>query len=294
MKKYSRIGLMPIIICLSLLLAGCTGFYNSIPKDTVMVKKLQGKDGTKASQIEAELTEEAIRTLSVKAVNKYFNHNFALDDVEIEMKPLDGNSLKALLAQETMYLDLAPEVLDAYKSQLHKASGGLYAINISHLFNANENYGVVINPKNGDILGFGLDDMRKTFENPSVVSQDKSTQMSNNPPAAVDTDELTQLAKQYIEEKELLDAVHVPIHANQLQGLMKHWLGSRVYYPSKDYQQKYGNIENLHTYEVFYVSEDRQEMLGVTINVNTKEVILVTKDIMAALHMIQSEYVFSK
>jgi hypothetical protein len=291
MKKHSRIGLL-LIISLSLVLTGCTGLYNSIPKDTVMVKKLEGKDGAKESQIEAELTEEAIRTLSVKAVNKYFKRNFALDDVEIEMKPLDGNSLKALLAQETMYLDLAPEVLDAYKSQLREASGGLYAIKISHLFNANENYGVVINPQNGDILEFALDyDIRKMFNNPvAEVYMDESTQMPDNLPTEVNMDELTQLAKQYIEENEILDPVHVPIRANQLQGFMKNWLGSRVYFPSKEHQKKLGRMENLHTFEVFYVSEDRQEMLGMTINADTKEVARVTKGIMAVLHMIQWKY----
>jgi len=243
MKKF--IPLM--LICLIFpLLSGCSSLYNPHPKNTVMVKTLEAKEQFKV-QDDALLSEETIKSLGINAIKKYFGHQLSIDNVEFELLSLDYNDIKKLLASATSYLDLDQDILDSYIEQLNKASSGLYFITISNLFNEYDVYGITINPINGEILGATK---VKNFADVKLSEKD----------ARVDEEKLIQLAKQFAEEKELLNTA---IDVSQI----------RVYQTSNGLG------------ELYYISEDRKVLFYCTINYVENKVVDFSKDILAAIQI---------
>lgn len=243
MKKF--IPLMLIFLIFQLL-AGCSSWYNPYPKNTVMVKRLEAKEHFKV-QDDALLSEETIKSLGINAVNKYFGHQLSKDNVEFELLSLEYNDIKKLLASATSYLDLDQNILDSYIEQLNKASSGLYFITISNLFNEYDVYGITINPINGEILGAT---MVKNFADVRLSEKN----------ARVDDEKLIQLAKQFVDEKELINTT---IDASQI----------RVY-------QTMNGLS-----ELYYISEDRQVLFHCTINYVENKVVDFSKDVMAAIQI---------
>lgn len=186
MKRIVRMVLGGVAV--PLLLSGCSGFYNPIPKDTVMVKQLEAYEEFKVKD-DALLSEETIKILSLNAVGKYFDHPMDLANVNIEMYYMDNDELKMLLANKTSYLNLDREILDVYVSQLNKISHGLYFAQITNVFNEYDFYVITINPINGDILG------ASNVDYPDVKMNDKR----------LTDEELIQQVKQFIEQKQIVE-----------------------------------------------------------------------------------------
>lgn len=242
MKQIIRVVLVGIVF---LLLAGCSGFYHSIPKDTVMVKKLKAKQEFNVKS-DTVLSEEAIKTLSLNAIGKYYDHHLSMDNVEIELKNIDYNQLKTLLSSAIKDLNLEQEEVDSYILQLNKASSGLYFVKITNIFNEFDMYTVAINPLNGEILGAAK---KKIYTKLKINDSERMTE-----------DELKQFAKQFIEKKEMIT---VPIDSSRIE---------------------VRSLEEMLS-ELHYVSEDRQVYWQMTFNHNTQEVLDFSKDVMAVFEI---------
>jgi len=243
MKKFIPLMLACLIFSL---LAGCSSLYNPYPKNTVMVKTLEAKEQFKV-QDDALLSEETIKSLGINAISKYFGHQLSKDNVEFELLSLDYSDIKKLLASATSYLNLDQDILDSYIEQLNKASSGLYFMTITNLFNEYDVYGITINPINGEILGAT---MVKNFAEVKLSEKD----------ARVDDEKLIQLAKQFADEKELINTA---FDASQI----------RVY-------QTMNGLG-----ELYYISEDRQVLFHFAINYVENKVIYFSKDVMAAIQI---------
>jgi len=242
MKQIIRIVLVGIIF---LLLAGCSGFYHSIPKDTVMVKKLKAKQEFNVKS-DTVLSEETIKTLSLNAIGKYYDHHLSMDNVKIELMNIEYNQLKTLLSSAIKDLNLEQEIVDSYILQLNKATSGLYFVNITNLFNEYDMYTITINPLNGEILRAGK---KKIYNKLKIIDSERMTE-----------DELKQSAKQFIEKKEMIT---IPIDSSRIE---------------------VRNLDEMFS-ELYYASEDRQVFWQMTINHFTQEVLDFSKDIMAAFEI---------
>lgn len=243
MKKFIPL----LVVCFIFpLLAGCSSLYNPYPKNTVMIKNLEAKEQFKV-QDDALLSEETIKSLGINAINKYFNNHLSKDNVEFELQSIDYSDIKKLLASATSYLNLDQDILDSYIEQLNKVSSGLYFITITNVFNEYDIYGITINPSNGEILRATK---AKNFAEVKVSEED----------ARVDDEKLVQLAKQFADEKELINTA---IDASQI----------RVY-------QTMNGLS-----ELYYISDDRKVMFYFMINYVKNEVVDFSKDVLAAIQI---------
>lgn len=247
MKKW--ITLMLAVLVLPLL-AGCSILYNPYPKNVVMVKKLAATEPF-IEHDDALLSEETLKSLSINAIYKYFDQKLSKDNVKFEMRNLAYDDIKEFLMSATSNLDLSQDILDSYIEHLNKASSGYCLIQITNLFNQYDAYGIMINPINGEIMGV-------------VTANDSINGKSFEKNARIDDEQLIQIAKQFVDEKEL---GITPIDPNQI----------RVYQTRNEMS------------ELYYTSEDRQVLFYWRINYVDNKVVDFSKDLIAAIQISQFE-----
>lgn len=160
MAKYAAAFM--ILSLLSLTLTGCGSFYSGISKDTVMVKKIPQEKPGEMVEYNGVLSEDTVKTLSVNAVNKYFEHNLSLDDILIEMSFMDQTQIKSLLADATRNVDMERGFLVEYKEPLKKVAGGVYMATMMNKYDSSDVYGVVINARDGEVLGLSKVNMSES------------------------------------------------------------------------------------------------------------------------------------
>jgi hypothetical protein len=235
------------IVCSALLIAltGCNGLYPSIDKDTVMVKKITKEQTSSKVEYEGVLSEDAMITLSLNAINKYFGNNLTADDIVSELSLMNQQEIKLTLADLTKkYNRLNQKFLVEYKSQLSKVPAGIYFVYISNKYDTRDAYSVAVNPRDGDIVS-----VSSNFVNVITEKQNK---------LKLDETELKKIADDFITGMN-------DIRLSDLE---------------PDYNV---NVKGV-VMEMFYKNKDDQSIaLCVSIDMNSKEVIGFYKDIMVVL-----------
>lgn len=134
-----------------LLLSGCSAsaYYQPIPKDTVMVKKIAQVTPEQKQESPGALSEEVIHTLSVNAINKYYNTNFSLEDLDIEVNTLELKQIKNMLYSFKGRAD--PDPLVQYKEELEDIPNGLYSVLATNSYDTSNQYAVMLDAEDGEI-----------------------------------------------------------------------------------------------------------------------------------------------
>lgn len=158
MKKWIMALMFMVFL---MLLTGCEGWFNAIPKDKVMVKQIMNENPGIEAEYEGVLSQETTKTLSLKAINKYFDMNVTMDELKFESMYVDQNKLNDLLnsprPQEepvVYYGDktLLDQIYYSDKALLDQIPRGLYYVTLTQSMKPNEVYDVVLNAKDGDIV----------------------------------------------------------------------------------------------------------------------------------------------
>ncbi|SYX84091.1 hypothetical protein [Paenibacillus alvei] len=158
MKKWIMALMFMVFL---MLLTGCEGWFNAIPKDKVMVKQIMNENPGIEPEYEGVLSQETAKTLSLKAINKYFDMNVTMDELQFESMYVDQNKLNDLLnsprPQEepvVYYGDktLLDQIYYSDKALLDQIPRGLYYVTLTQSMKPNEVYDVVLNAKDGDIV----------------------------------------------------------------------------------------------------------------------------------------------
>ncbi|OPH51182.1 hypothetical protein BC351_35625 [Paenibacillus ferrarius] len=152
MRKYMMLLLYSAIL---VLVTGCQGWFNSFPKDTVMIKKIVQEHKNSEIKYEGVLSQDAVKTLSVQAVDKYLNKKLALDHAQFEIMAVDQNKLKELLKETSQVAGLVVTQgmsQQQFTSDIQAITGGLYYVTLTSSEVPEESYDIVLNAKNGDVL----------------------------------------------------------------------------------------------------------------------------------------------
>ena len=138
-----------IIICV-VLLTGCSGMFNVVKKDTVMVKKTTSAQEKSEVEYEGVLTADTVKTLSLNAVHKYFGVELAKEEVQIELMTIDQNKLQDMLDIIILKFERGSEINT--KTELAKIPNGLFEIMLTQIANPEEVYYFILNAQSGDVL----------------------------------------------------------------------------------------------------------------------------------------------
>jgi hypothetical protein len=233
---------------LLVLMTGCQGWFNSIPKDTVMVKKIVQEHKNSEIEYEGVLSQDAVKTLSVQAVDKFLNKKLALDHAQFEIMAVDQNKLKELL-KETSHV-AGPVVLGGmakqrmqFTSDIQAITGGLYYVTLTSSELPGESYDIVLNAKDGDVLKI-------------LRSYRESRAMPRNA-----EEKVFDIADRYVEEHGVY-----PLSELTQQLDMTRWDPNvELYYTSKDNKNlKYCVVINYSSNEVVGFSKDVMALLSYT------------------------------
>ncbi|MFD3268558.1 hypothetical protein ACE3MS_00170 [Paenibacillus dendritiformis] len=130
-------------------IAGCGGWYEPVDKDTVMAHKIGPAQAKKRLAYPGTLVEDAVKTLSVKAVNTYFGADLTLEDTRIELETFDPDQVRSWLKElkgDEALLD------DEYNTQLSDLPSGVNTAILINRHDPSIHYIVSLNASDGDIL----------------------------------------------------------------------------------------------------------------------------------------------
>lgn len=176
-----------------LLVSGCSSYYQSIPKDTVMVKKIAQVEPEKKVENPGVLSEDTVKTLSLNAINKFYNTNFSFEDVSLQVNFFDLKQVKNMLYSFLGDSDVDPLV--QYKTELSNISSGLYSVSVTNQYTSQVEYATMVNATNGDVL-----EVQKYGINRS--DDDKSNNSTSK-------DEALARAKQVLDQMENMDILEL-------------------------------------------------------------------------------------
>lgn len=243
--------LILVIVCalFMFLTTGCGGLFNAIEKDTVMVKKVTQEHTSNEINYQGVLSQDSVKTLSLNAVNKYFNKKLTMDMVQFELMAIDQKKLKDLLDKVEYGVDSQPKHNQEFKfdikTELNKFPDGLFYMTLTLSVDRNEVYDIVLNAKDGDVIKIA-----KVDQISKVTYNDKEPN--------VIMDEVIEIANQFIQDK----------GSYPLSDLILDEKGTR-----------WGIIA-----ELYYKSKDNQSLsYSIMINTRTKQVVGYNKEVMAML-----------
>ncbi|WP_130611498.1 hypothetical protein [Cohnella abietis] len=241
-----RLILVALCAALMMLATGCEGWFNSFPKDTVMKKKITKEHQTNEVEYEGVLSQDSVKTLSLNAVNKYYNENLKMDELQFELMSIDQNKLKELL-QEAHYVtpkqQLNPQLSFDYKTELDHIPGGLYYVTLTSSTDLKSIYDIVLNARDGDVMKISKTVAARVL--PSAVGEKR--------------EKVFDVADRFVEEKG-----SYPLDELTFEPTMINWGSSVV--------------------EMYYTSKDRKSIkYCVMINASSNEIIGFSKDVMALL-----------
>ncbi|WP_028594576.1 hypothetical protein [Paenibacillus assamensis] len=252
----NKLNLVMMCVLLMIVGTGCEGVFDTIPKETVMVKSIDRASEANGAEYEGVLSQDTVKTLSLNAVNKYFDENVTLKEIQFEMEFINKNKFKALISEAEYGLIPAvipapgsvvkptevPKFLINVQTELDSYSGGLYYTTLTTLSDSSKAYDIVLNARNGDIVKVTRAD---TLRNISGARQK-------------DKKEIIALAEAFIQEKE-----SYPLSELSLNEDITRW-GSVV--------------------ELYYMSKDDKKLIyTISVNLRRNEVIGFSKDVMALL-----------
>lgn len=157
MKRYYGITMSLVSM---LLISGCQGWFNAVPKDTVMVKKIVQEQKPDEVDYEGVLSQSAAESLGLNAVNKYFGQNLQMEQVQFEVSMIDQVKLKELFkeASTVAVMPAQAEITDSdsertmLTSDISAITKGLYYVTLTTSTVPLDNFEIVLNAKDGDVL----------------------------------------------------------------------------------------------------------------------------------------------
>lgn len=248
----NRLILVIIFASFMILGTGCQGVFDTIPKETVMVKQIVRVNETNEAEYEGILSQDAVKTLSLNAVNKYFDENLTMDELQFELMVIDQNKFKVLLSEAEYGIvskarsaevpAVVPELKLNDQTEFAPYSGGLYYTTLTKLTDPDEVYDIVLNARDGYVI--------------KVVRAGTIRNFSSN--NEKDKETVIALATKFIQDK-----------------------GS---YPLSDLSLNEGVIRWGSVVELYYMSKDGDKLkYAVSVNLRRNEVVGFSKDVMALL-----------
>lgn len=232
------------------LTTGCGGLFNAIEKDTVMVKKIPKEHKSNEVQYEGVLSQDAVKSLSLNAVNKYFNMKLTMDMVQFELMAIDQKEFKDLLDKVSYGVVSRPKLNPGFKfdikTEMDKYPNGLFYMTLALSADRNEVYDIVLNAKDGDLIK-----ILKVNQIPQVVYDVKESN--------VIVDGLIEIANQFIQEKGSYPLSELILDEKDIR-----WGNeAEMYYMSKDNQSlRYSIVVNSRTKQVVGFNEEVMAMLS--------------------------------
>ncbi|WP_201008669.1 hypothetical protein [Paenibacillus glycanilyticus] len=187
-----------LAFALLLLMTGCGSLVNPIPKNVLMVKKIEEDNKNDAiSMPRGVLAVESTKSLGLNALGKYFGVRLSADQAQFEVRVVDINALKGLVEQ-----NIEPDERKDAEAMLKEVPEGLFYLTITS--SSNHRYELVLNAGTGEVLKISnqnqanrLSDL-KTFELDSSTI-DKFLQEKQG----VKSEELEQIEKLIFENREV-------------------------------------------------------------------------------------------
>ena len=252
--------LILVIICMSfmILATGCQSVFNTIPKDTVMVKKIIRENENAEEEYEGVLSQDAVKTLSLNAVNKYFDENLTKDELQFELAVIDQNKFKVMLNEAEKGLVVmptgVPEVVPKLKvnDQIDFASysSGVYYTTLTKSTDPNEGYLIVLNAKDGDII-------RAVRRRETIQDDARST---------------------------VEDDLLVKYYMNKVAPLATEFIRNKGSYPLSELTLNEDMTRSGGVVELYYMSKDGDKLkYAVTADLKRNEIVGFSKDVMALL-----------
>ncbi|GIP22247.1 hypothetical protein [Paenibacillus sp. J22TS3] len=243
--------LILIIIWVSFMIlgTGCQGVFDTIPKETVMVKQITRVNETNEVEYEGILSRDVVKTLSLNAVNKYFNKNSTMDEFQFELVVIDQTKFKDLLSEAEYAPKVKPELRLNDQTEFAPYSGGLYYTTLTKLTDPDEVYDIVLNARDGDVIKVARAGKLQNFA---------STREEDDLLLKYGKDKITSLAIKFIQDK-----------------------GS---YPLSDLSLNESITRSGGIAELYYMSKDSDKLkYAVAVNLRQNEVVGFSKDVMALL-----------
>ncbi|MDK8180271.1 hypothetical protein [Paenibacillus sp. UMB4589-SE434] len=232
-------------------LTGCEDIFNGIAKDKVIVKKITKEPNKNEVQYEGVLSQDAVKTVSLKAVNKYYDKKLSIDEVQFgELLAVDQVKLKELLDRvEKGYKSYTrPRQMFAFEidveAELKKMPSGVFYVTLIHDADPREVFDIVVNARDGDVL--------------RINNVDQFPVVYNDVVSTLLMDEVHEVAERFIQEK-----TNDPL--------------SQLTFDKKQIRWGYKP-------EVYYLNKANQMIkYSVQVQMGTKQVAGFSKDVMALL-----------
>lgn len=256
----NKLILVIISASFMILATGCQSVFNTIPKDTVMVKKINRENEAIEAEYEGVLSQDTVKTLSLNAVNKYFDENLSMDELQFELAVIDQNKFKVLLneAEYGFVTKTRPVVVPAgvpelkVNDQIEFAtySGGLYYTTLTQLTDPDEVYDIVLNARDGDVIK-----------------------------AVRGGETIPNYAKTTVE-----DDLMVKRYMNKVIPLATEFIQDKGSYPLSDLSLNERMTRSGGVMELYYMSKDGDKLkYAVTVDLKRNEIVGFSKDVMALL-----------
>ncbi|WP_314587211.1 hypothetical protein [Paenibacillus terrigena] len=249
MNKLIRMVICAAFVMVSL--TGCESIFNGIAKDKVMVKKITKEPDKNEVQYEGVLSQDAVKSVSLNAVNKYFDKKLSIDEVQFgELLAVDQAKLKDLLERVEKKYKSQPRERQMFtfemdtEAELKKIPSGLFYVTLIHDAGYREVFDIVINARDGEVLR-----INHVEQSPVVYNDVISDSLM---------DEIHGVANRFIQEK-----MNEPLSQLTFDKKQIRW----------DYRP-----------EVYYLSKTNQMIkYSVQVQMRTKKVAGFSKDVMAFL-----------
>ncbi|CAH8770841.1 hypothetical protein [Paenibacillus dendritiformis] len=235
----NKLSILIVSAAFMILTTGCVGFYDTVEKDIVMVKKVSKNKISNEVKYEEVLSQDTAKTLSLNAVNKYFDTQLSRDDVQIELMEIDQKNLKGLV-EHGINQRLSQQEREDFETELEKTPGGLFYLTLTVSSKRNEVYNIVLNARNGDVLNiYKLNlDRNKSIDGSRFIEQ------------------IIKTANKFIQEKENYNLSDLTMDFRTILSDT-----AEVYYWSKNNQLKYHVIVHLEEMQVIGFNKDILAML---------------------------------
>ncbi|WP_052759742.1 hypothetical protein [Paenibacillus sp. DMB20] len=199
-----------------------------------------------------------MKTLSLNAVNKYFDENLTKDELQFELAVIDQNKFKVMLNEADKGLVVmptgVPKVVPKLKvnDQIDFASysSGVYYTTLTKSTHPNEGYLIVLNAKDGDII-------RAVRRRETIQDDARST---------------------------VEDDLLVKYYMNKVAPLATEFIRDKGSYPLSELTLNEDMTRSGGVVELYYMSKDGDKLkYAVTADLKRNEIVGFSKDVMALL-----------
>ncbi|MCK9862449.1 hypothetical protein [Paenibacillus sp. ATY16] len=187
-----------LAFALLLLMTGCGSLMNPVPKNVVMVKRIE--ENNKNNEIampRGVLAVESTKSLGLNALEKYFGVRLSADQAQFEVKVVDINALKGLVEQNIQ----SDERKDA-EAMLKEVPEGLFYLTITST--SNQRYELVLNAGTGGVLKISNPNQANGLSDLKTIELDSSTiDKFLQEKQGLKSEELEQVEKMVFENREV-------------------------------------------------------------------------------------------